>query len=122
MYYTLNENPPIKDKVKIAVYGTLKTGFGNWSHILMNNSRRLSNIKIPKLKMVSLGGFPGVVPGDREIEMEVFEISIPTLNRVDRLEGIPYLYRRYYSPIHDVYFYMFNRDTTGMEEISEWNY
>lgn len=81
----------MKKKVKkyplYAVYGSLKQGYGN--NRVMGNSKLLGTTKTePKFEMYSLGGFPGIKPGETPIEIEVFEVSEPeTEMAIDRLEG-----------------------------------
>ena len=68
---------------KIAVYGTLKMGFGN--HRLIQNCRYLGEDTLKNFDMYSLGGFPGVIHGKGEIKVEVYE-----LNRLETLETVSY--------------------------------
>lgn len=76
------------DKKLIAVYGTLKQGFGN--------NRRLGDSKLlgstltkRKFTMYSCGGFPAVTPtGETKIHIEVYEVVNPNiLQSVYMLEG-----------------------------------
>jgi gamma-glutamylcyclotransferase (GGCT)/AIG2-like uncharacterized protein YtfP len=78
-----------------AVYGTLRKGFGN--HRLLDNeySERLGTFKTnPEWKMVSLGGFPGVIPnGSQVITVEVYRVTNPMVERrLDMLESYPSFY------------------------------
>lgn len=80
-----------------AVYGTLKEGFGN--HYILNNSSLVHRgfVSIP-FKMVSLGGFPGLIPDiiKNSIFLEIYEVdSDETEARLDRLEGYPNFYDKY---------------------------
>ena len=80
----------------IFVYGTLLTGEGNWSHYLKPAIGTPDKIDA-KLKMVSFGGFPGVVKTSKDfppIIGELFEVDDETLLRVDGLEGHPNWYVR----------------------------
>jgi gamma-glutamylcyclotransferase (GGCT)/AIG2-like uncharacterized protein YtfP len=78
---------------KIAVYGSLRKGFGN--HRLIDHCELLSTevVKIP-YKMVSLFGFPGLLPDNKEnnITIEVYEVDDETYRRVERLESYPTFY------------------------------
>ena len=81
---------------KIAVYGTLRRGFGNYGWLLSDQKfLGEQTIELP-YKMVSLGGFPGLVPADEThgIFIEVFEIDGEAERSVDSLEGYPHFYDR----------------------------
>lgn len=71
-----------------AVYGTLRLNQGNYRHILKDNSKYIKTTKIKGFDMFSLGGFPGIVEGNNEIVVDLFEVNDPTTkHRLDRLEG-----------------------------------
>ena len=80
---------------KIAVYGSLRQGFGN--HRLIEHCKLLSTevVNIP-YKMISLGGFPGLVPSDKdyEITIEIYEVDDSAYKSVERLEGYPSFYNK----------------------------
>lgn len=78
-----------------AVYGTLRKGFGN--HRLLNNEHctHLGTFETTAdWKMVSLGGFPGVIPnGTQAITVEVYKVESEEVDqRLDWLEGYPTFY------------------------------
>jgi gamma-glutamylcyclotransferase (GGCT)/AIG2-like uncharacterized protein YtfP len=81
-----------------AVYGTLRKGFGN--HRLLDNEycERLGTIKTePAFKMVSLGGFPGVIPdeGTQSITVEIYRVNSQRVEQqLDWLEGYPSFYQK----------------------------
>lgn len=79
-----------------AVYGTLRRGFGNYSRHLDNEfSTYLGTERTqPEFTMVSLGGFPGVIPDGKEsVTIEVFEVNSPRVEKgLDYLEGYPSFY------------------------------
>lgn len=77
---------------KIAVYGSLLKGFGNAS--LMGDSPLLAVDEVEGYEMYSLGYFPGIIPGDGKIKVEVYEVNETTLRNLDRLEGHPFMYER----------------------------
>ena len=45
-------------------------------------------------QMISLGGFPGIISGDKRIEGEIYEVDDRTLAALDRLEGNGTFYQR----------------------------
>lgn len=80
-----------------AVYGTLRKGFGN--HRLLNNDfcKLLgTEITAPEFKMVSLGGFPGLIPGGKQsVTIEVYEVNSKEVEQsLDWLEGYPSFYQK----------------------------
>lgn len=77
-----------------AVYGTLRQGFGNNRLLQNEHSQYLGTqtLNIP-FKMVSMGGFPGLVSTPdvtRDITIEVFRVTDAGVeDRLDGLEGYP---------------------------------
>jgi len=84
---------------KIAVYGTLREGFGN--HRIIQDQDLLSKevVTIP-FRMISLGGFPGLVPSDtmNEITIEVYSVDDSSYRSVEILEGYPSFYQKAIIP------------------------
>jgi gamma-glutamylaminecyclotransferase len=82
--------------MRVFVYGSLMRGQGN--HRLMAGARFLSQarIKADRYRMISLGGFPGLVAwGDGPaIAGEAYEAGPEVMERLDRLEGHPDFYHR----------------------------
>lgn len=80
----------------IAVYGSLRQGMGN--HGLISHSKLIETkqINLP-YKMISLGGFPGLIADtkENEITIELYEVDQATYQRVERLEGYPSFYDKY---------------------------
>lgn len=77
-------------KAYIAVYGTLRTGRGNWKGRLEGRSTCLGTFQTaPSYTMYTNGGFPIVVDkGETPITYELMEIEDRnTLEGVHRLEG-----------------------------------
>ena len=82
--------------IKIAVYGTLRRGFGNYQYLLADQRfMGQETVELP-MRMVSLGGFPGLIASEEETEVviEVFEIDEEAFRSVDGLEGYPRFYNR----------------------------
>ena len=81
---------------KIAVYGTLRRGFGNYNWLLLEQEfLGEQTISLP-FKMISLGGFPGLIRSkeNHDSVIEVFEIDEETFRSADSLEGYPHFYNR----------------------------
>ena len=80
---------------KIATYGSLRKGLGN--NRLLTHSTKISTeiVDIP-FRMVSLGGFPGLVPSSEihSITIEIYEVSPSTYRNVEYLEGYPSFYQK----------------------------
>ena len=80
--------------MKIAVYGTLKSGFGN--NVLMKGSTLLTEGKISGHRLFQ-AGIPYVVKDDTsdyDITVEVYEVPESKVPNIDSLEGHPDWYRR----------------------------
>lgn len=78
--------------MKVFVYGTLLSGFGN--NRLLVDSKYLGQEIIEGFEMYSLGGFPAITPGKGRILGEVYEVDEKTMTRLDGLEGYPNFYNR----------------------------
>ena len=76
--------------MKLAVYGTLKRGHGNWGHYLNNEHVKFLGTALtePKFKMFN-GGFPIVEEnGETSIHIEVFEVNNENvIKHINNLEG-----------------------------------
>jgi len=79
---------------KLFVYGTLLEGFGNWQWALYGKAKLLGKTKISgNFTMVSLGGFPGVIPeGNTDIYGEVYEVNDQVYKDIEHLEDYPHFY------------------------------
>lgn len=83
----INAETPIQ---KIAVYGTLREGWGNGERLLKGQGKFLGiHNTEPNYTMYTTGGFPIVSPkGNTSIEIEVYEIADnDVLRRIHALEG-----------------------------------
>lgn len=92
----------------IAVYGSLRQGFGN--HRIIQAYPMVATGKVEPYSMydIAMGGFPAIVQTARpdqldEVEVEVYEVDDEGLASVDRLEGHPNFYERHreYVKIRD---------------------
>jgi len=81
---------------QLFVYGTLKEGFHN--HYLLKDATFLGKqTTLGNHKMISLGGFPGVIwrNGVHQIQGEVYEVhDEDTRVAIDNLEGYPNFYTK----------------------------
>jgi gamma-glutamylcyclotransferase (GGCT)/AIG2-like uncharacterized protein YtfP len=89
--------PKDTEGVLYAVYGTLRKGFHNNNRYLENEFSEYLGTQIlrDKFRMVSLGGFPGVIPIDKDgrIIIEVFRVKSKNVeHKLDLLEGYPEFY------------------------------
>jgi len=80
--------------INLFVYGTLKRGFG--MNRMFNNSKFVGKASTGKgYKMISLGGYPGVLfGGEGSVSGEVYEVSEDVLTQCDHYESNGFLYNR----------------------------
>ncbi len=82
--------------VRLAVYGLLRRG-DSMAH-LMDGAEWLGAARLSGFDLYRLTGFPGAVPGQGSIQVEVYELASPAVLAVlDEAEGVhatPPLYRR----------------------------
>ena len=81
---------------KVAVYGSLRKGFGN--HVLLEHvesHKKGKTVDVP-FTMYHLGGFPAIVQDadGGAVVVEVYDVDDATFARLDRLEGYPSFYDR----------------------------
>ena len=80
---TLKQCTPLP--YRLAVYGTLKKGFGN--HHFLRNAVFEGTYELQGYDMYSLGCFPGIKKGEGTITIEVYHIDEDMLENIDMLEG-----------------------------------
>lgn len=86
----------MRDTRLVFVYGSLLRGFHN--HPLLKGAKfRGEAVSRPLYTMMDLGSFPCISHGgNTPIHGEVWEVTIPQRNQLDRLEGHPRFYERSY--------------------------
>jgi gamma-glutamylcyclotransferase (GGCT)/AIG2-like uncharacterized protein YtfP len=84
------------DRILLAVYGTLKEGYSNYYRYLYPKKPIFQGKKDLPFKMYVNKGIPSLVPSEttNTIQIEVFEITPEILKKIDKLEGVPYFYKR----------------------------
>ncbi len=79
----------------VFVYGSLKHGYGN--HSVLGASSFISTATLDGYSMISLGAYPGIIPGDDTdtVRGEVYLVTDQdTMADLDCLEGHPDFYER----------------------------
>lgn len=80
----------------IFVYGTLKKGFSN--NTLLKTSKFIKKYTLTgKYQMINVNNaFPAVILSKNinKIKGEIWDVNQETLDDIDALEGVPYLYNR----------------------------
>lgn len=109
--------------MQVAVYGSLKAGLMNSA--LLIDSKFVNVTTIEGYDMYSVGHYPAITKGEGAIEVEVYEIDTPTLQRLDCLEG--YHSRQpkqsYYRRVKvatsegEALLYIFNNSTEGLDRV-----
>ncbi len=85
----------MENKIKVVVYGSLKSGYGNHQHHLGNAIRLKDCETLPQYSLFSLGSFPGVIKGGRtSVQLEMYEVDEEQLRGLDGLEGNGSFYTR----------------------------
>lgn len=94
--------PEVIPLKKIAVYGSLKRGYGN--HALLRNSRLIRSqvINIP-FTMIDLGAFPGLIRNnnDNQYFVEIYEVTPEVYRTIETLEGYPNFYTKHSFDLED---------------------
>ena len=80
--------------VRVFVYGTLLAGEPN--HRVLAGAKLVAQARTePAFELRDLGPFPGLVRGgEHAVVGEVYEVDVPTLAALDRLESHPRFYKR----------------------------
>lgn len=77
----------------VAVYGSLKAGFGN--HRVLGDSELVGPQRLSGWDMYSMGSFPAIVPGEGDISVEIYKVGSDSIaGNLDMLEGYPSFYNR----------------------------
>ena len=83
-------------RTTLAVYGTLRYGFGN--HGLIKDADFIGYAYTANKMRLCINGLPYMIRGKhkdgRNVECELYSVDNETLSRVDQLEGHPTFYRR----------------------------
>ena len=90
----------VTNGIRVAVYGSLREGLHNHEYC-MKGAQKLGVHTLPSddgFRMVSLGGFPAVVPAPTDLAtdvvVEVYLVDDKILQVLDSLEGHPDWYAR----------------------------
>ena len=105
----------------VAVYGSLRKGFGNHDNFLGKHQCIGQEFTEDKFRMYSLGSFPCIKP-DAEgypvmVELYLIDNHLD-LPRLDRLEGVPHLYKRGIIDTSKGLAYIYYMDSEGRPD---WN-
>ena len=110
---------------KVFVYGSLKKGYGNHSFLEGTGAKFLGPyVTPPEYKMVSCGGFPGVLKdGNTPITGEVYEVDDAVFASLDRLEGNPDFYKRELisTPYGDAWVYIIHSSYSTRPPVEDGN-
>lgn len=92
----MNDQENNEEIFLLAVYGTLKENFPNYFYYLNPRKPIFRGLVQLPYQMYSDGGFPLLFPSEKtkKIHIEVFEVPQKTVEKIDKLEGVPELYSR----------------------------
>jgi len=81
-------------RTQVFVYGTLLAGEKH--HAFLDGARLLGQVRtVTGYRLHDLGAYPAMVEaGSGAVAGELYEVSADTLKTLDRLEGVPGLFRR----------------------------
>lgn len=77
---------------RLFVYGTLRAG--HVAHGMLQGARFLGSRGAPGFRLVDLGEYPAIVPGEGTVAGELYEVDDATLEAIDQYEGHPTLFER----------------------------
>lgn len=117
-----------ENKRLICTYGSLRRGHGNNRLLRDSELKSTEVINIP-YRMVSLGGFPGLIPSpeNHDITVEIWEVNDYTYRSVECLESWPSFYQKALIPTSlgevEVYVLESPRYQSGYDavESGDWN-
>ncbi len=85
----------MSSKIKVAVYGSLKKGYGNHEWCLSKATFLGEAETLPQYSLFSLGSYPGVIKGGKTaVSLELYDVTEEELHGLDLLEGHPSYYKR----------------------------
>ncbi|KPP98014.1 gamma-glutamylcyclotransferase [Marinobacter sp. HL-58] len=113
----------------VAVYGTLKQGFGN--HHLLGKACYIGSDTLTSLTLYDLGPYPGALPKPSEgVSVEVYAVNGPLLAMLDELEDFNprarkaslYLRKRMQTRHGLAWVYLYNRPVRSSQRINSGNW
>jgi gamma-glutamylcyclotransferase (GGCT)/AIG2-like uncharacterized protein YtfP len=118
----------MSNKRLIVTYGSLRNGHGN-NRLLRDSELKSTEIINIPYRMVSLGGFPGLIPSaeNHDIVVEIWEVNDYTYRSVEALEGWPSFYQKALVPTSlgevEVYVLESPRYQSGYDSVEsgDWN-
>ena len=92
----VNDQGDIEEIFLLAVYGTLKENFPNYFYYLNPRKPIFRGLVQLPYQMYSDGDFPLLFPSEKvnKIHIEIFEVPQKTVEKIDKLEGVPEFYCR----------------------------
>ncbi len=91
----------IEENIWLATYGTLKKGYNNYN-LHLTNSKYMGSGTTQEIYPLIIKDLPYLIENignGFQVEVDVFKISKPVLERIDELEIHPTWYRRKQIPI-----------------------
>ena len=91
----------IEEDIWLATYGTLKKGYNNY-HLHLTNSKYMGSGTTKEMYPLIIKDLPYLIEdigNGFQVEVDVFKISKPVLEKIDEFEVHPTWYRRKQIPI-----------------------
>lgn len=125
--YCLPRHLVEKRPIGLFVYGTLMKGQCNHESYL-SDAYYIGKFNLKGFALYDLGGYPGIKEtySNDQVKGEVYQIDGETLNRIEKLEGEGYLYKRKEVSAYSegsakeirVYVYTYNKEVEKANKIS----
>lgn len=92
--------------MKLAVYGTLRKGYGLNSYL--SEGKFIGMFRLNNFNLYMSGGLPTIKEGKESVVVEVYEITEDLLQILDRVEGVSSgFYKRKLVKINDFDVYVY---------------
>lgn len=108
---------------RIAVYGTLLGVHTAQDHLRLRNRMALVGTGTVDGVLLDLGGYPGLVPGDGSVFVEIYEVDDAVLAILDEFEDVASgLYERVREPSVDAWVYRYRGPSAHARRIESGDY
>lgn len=108
----------------IFTYGTLMNNERN--HYYLSDQEFISNAYIKNYDIYNLGTYPGIIKGSDIVYGELYSVDENSLNQIDALEELGYLYDRVLERVYisneesiEAYVYVYLKNINGCIKLNK---